>query len=51
MGRNRGRERRVRSVLEKVSSDVLAAALPCAAARHDFFLLSLTFSLTLLEFA
>lgn len=46
------REREERSVLEKASSDgVLAAALPCVAALHDFFLPSLTFSLMLLEFA
>ena len=48
-GRDRQEQRRVRSVLEKMSTDVLAVALPCVAAFHDFFLLSLTFSLMLLE--
>lgn len=48
-GRDRQEQREgegMRSVLEKMSTDVLAVALPCVAAFHViFFLLSLMFSL------
>ena len=55
-GRDRQEQRegeRVRSVLEKMSTDVLAVALPCVAAFHVifFFYSLLCFPLMLLEFA